>query len=71
MYIRLIYVQQADLLVYIEHLSKECSSASKEGGVDGAQGAISNVVLGSLCLVVFHILRLLSQEYTLYSKFFL
>ena len=43
----------------------------KRGGVDGAQGAISNVVLGSLCLVVFHILRLLSQEYTLYSKFFL
>ena len=32
MYIRLIYVQQADLLVYIQHLSIECSSASREGG---------------------------------------
>ena len=72
MYIRLIYVQQADLLVYIQHLSIECSSASRErGGGDGAQGAISNVVLGSLCLVVFHILLLVSHEYTLYSKFFL
>ena len=38
MYIRLIYVQQADLLVYIQHLSIECSSASREGGGGWSSG---------------------------------